>query len=167
MIAGRQQGQLIQIGLSPADAEQLRQTAKEQERVISALKSQGIILLLTELSFYLTDVFAVDRLNDAAAAQSLQAAPASPLTQWAAAKQADTIDKRIMKNLLSQFFLAPAGQRRDEILNVVTSVLEFSDDDKRKIGMLLDESGLWRRRRSHAVDPSQQQQQSAPADTVR
>lgn len=35
------QAQLIQIGLSAAEAEQLRQTAKEQERVISALKSQG------------------------------------------------------------------------------------------------------------------------------
>ncbi len=59
----------------------------------------------------------------------------SPLARLQSPRiQQDAIDKKIMSNLLVQYFSAPSSEpRRDEILNLMTSILDFSDEDKQRV----------------------------------
>lgn len=78
------------------------------------------------------------------------------------------VDRQLITNLIVGFFMAPRGDRkRFEILSIIASVLQMSDEQKEQIGLLRPSKNSNRSSPATpgwASPPSQQQQQQQQQD---
>lgn len=80
----------------------------------------------------------------------------------------NNVDRQLITNLIIGFFMAPRGDRkRFEILTIIASVLQMTDEQKEQIGLLRPNSNKSSKPSTSPgwMSPQQQQQQQQDVET--
>lgn len=116
----------------------LKKAHEEKDKLIASLQKQvgNLSMALSTSSFY----------TSPSAVLNFPGSPYSS-TDDVSKSPSQTIDPRILSNLLQQYFTSKDPQRL-EILVLITKVLNMSDSERDVIGLIRDERGKWTRKKS-------------------
>ena len=141
------QNRWLSIGLSESEVRALKTQCQQQQDIIDNLQKQiaNLSTALSSSTFYAAQPGEQSSSITAQSPQSPTTAGSTVLVRTAATP-ATLIDLSVMCNIIMQYFTCTDSQKRIEILMLLTKILKMTDDQRRQIGLVKDEStGHWRR----------------------